>query len=118
MNAPRWARFAALLPVGYIFCFAEEVTLGPVGAGKNRAMRFGVFLIMRVELWLAILLAYYELESGRALLGVLVTGLAIFSVVQRLATDALRLRTGSATGAAGFGAILAAWLIAAVFPLT
>jgi pimeloyl-ACP methyl ester carboxylesterase len=117
MNAPRWARFAALLPVGYLFCFAEEVTLGPVGAGKNRAMRFGVFLIMRLELWLAILLAYYELESGRALLGVLVTGMTIFSLVQRLATDALRLRTGSATAAAGFGAILAAWFIAAVFPL-
>ena len=117
MNAPRWARFVALLPVGYLFCFAEEVTLGPVGAGKNRAMRFGVFLIMRLELWLAILLAYYELESGQALLGVLVTGLAIFSLVQRLATDALRLRTGSATAAAGFGAILAAWFIAAVFPL-
>lgn len=118
MNAPRWARFAALLPVGYVFCFAEEVTLGAVGAGKNRAMRFGVFLIMRLELWLAILLAYYELGSGQALLGVLVTGLAIFSVLQRLATDALRLRTGSATAAAGFGAILAAWFIAAVFPLT
>jgi hypothetical protein len=118
MNAPRWARFAALLPVGYVFCFAEEVTLGPVGAGKDRAIRFGIFLIMRIELWLACILAYFELESGRALLGVLVTGLGIFSVVQRLATDGLRLRTGSATAAAGFGAILAAWFIAAVFPLT
>jgi len=40
-----------------------------------------------------------------------------FSVLQRLATDVLLRRTGSATAAAAFGAILAAWFIAAVFPL-
>jgi pimeloyl-ACP methyl ester carboxylesterase len=118
MNAPRWLRFFALLPVTALFCFAEEVALGPVGAGKHRALRFIVFLAMRLELWLACLLAYYELASGRALLGVLVTGLAAFSVLQRLASDALRNRTGSALAAAVFDAILASWFIAAVFPLT
>jgi hypothetical protein len=73
---------------------------------------------MRLELWLACILAYYELDSGRALLGVLVTGLAIFSILQRLASDSLRTRIGSALAAALFGAILVSWFIAAVFPLT
>ena len=118
MNAPRWQRFAALLPVSFVFCFAEEIALGPVGSGKHRTARFSVFLAMRLELWLACIMAYYELDSGRALLGVLVTGLAIFSILQRLASDSLRTRAGSALAAAIFGAILASWFIAAVFPLT
>ncbi|HWF38956.1 MAG TPA: alpha/beta fold hydrolase [Candidatus Acidoferrales bacterium] len=118
MNAPRWLRFGSLLPACFLFCFAEEIALGPVGGGKHRITRFVVFLFMRLELWLACILAYYELESGRALLGVLVTGLAIFSILQRLASDSLRTRTRSALAAAVFGAILASWFIAAVFPLT
>ena len=118
MNAPRWARFIALLPIGCIFCFAEEVVLGPVPPGKRGFGRFAVFLAMRTELFLALLLAYYQLNSGQALLGVLVTGLAIFSMLQRLCIDLFRVRTRSATAAAAFGAILAAWFIAAVFPLT
>jgi len=118
MNAPRWLRFGALLPVCFLFCFAEEIALGPVASGKHRITRFSVFLAMRLELWLACILAYYELDSGRALLGVLVTGLAIFSILQRLASDSLRTRTRSSLAAALFGAILASWFIAAVFPLT
>jgi len=117
LNANRWLRFAAILPAALIFCFAEEVTLGRVSAGKARAMRFLLVLVLRLELWLACVLAYYALGNGQVLIGVLVAGLAAFSVLQRLATDALRVRTGSATAAAAFGAILAAWFIAAVFPL-
>jgi hypothetical protein len=49
---------------------------------------------------------------------ILVTALAIFSIFQRLGTDALRHRTASAAAAALFNAILAAWFIAAAFPLT
>ncbi len=118
MNAPRWLRFVELLPATWIFCFAEEVVLGPVGSGKRRAWRFVLFLAIRAALWIACVLAYYTLANGQVLLGVLVAGLAVFSVLQRAATDALRLRTSSATAAAVFGAILAAWFIAAVFPLT
>jgi len=118
LNAPRWLRFAALLPVAWIFCFAEEIALGPVASRKQRAWRFATFLGMRLELWLACVLAYFMLGSGQALLGILFPGLAAFSILQRLATDTLRLRTGSATAAAAFGAILAAWFIAAVFPLS
>jgi hypothetical protein len=118
MNAPRWLRFAELLPVAWIFCFAEEVVLGPVERGKRRAVRFAISLVLRLELWLACLLGYYMLANGQALIGVLVTGLAVFSMLQRAATDELRRQTGSATAAAAFDAILAAWFITVVFPLT
>lgn len=118
LNAPRWLRFAALLPILWIFCYAEEVMLGPVGAGKRRAFRFAIYLLLRLELWAACAVAAYSLASGQILLVILFTFLLAFSILQRLATDALRARTGSAPAAALFSAILAAWFIAAVFPLT
>jgi pimeloyl-ACP methyl ester carboxylesterase len=118
LNAPRWLRFAGVLPVAWIYCYAEETLLGPVGEGKRRALRFAVFLLFRLELWLACALAVYKLASGEILIVILLTFLALFSILQRLATDALRRRIGSATACALFGAILAAWFIAAVFPLT
>ena len=118
LNSPRWLRFLALLPVTWLFSLAEEVALGPVDFGRRRTLRFFMSLLMRFELWLACVFAYFALFSGEALIVILVISFAAFSVLQRLATDALRLRTGSATAAASFGAILAAWFIAAVFPLT
>jgi pimeloyl-ACP methyl ester carboxylesterase len=118
MNAPRWLRFAQILPVAYIFCFAEEIVLGPVENGKRRALRYFISLALRLELWLACLLAYYRLANGEVLILILFFALAGFSALERLATDALRRRAGSASGAALFGAILAAWFVAAIFPLT
>jgi pimeloyl-ACP methyl ester carboxylesterase len=118
MNAPRWLRFAELLPITFLFCFAEEVVLGAVTKGKSRALRYFIALTFRLELWLACLLAYYRLANAEVLILILFFALAGFSALQRLATDALRARTGSAIGAALFGAILAAWFVAAIFPLT
>jgi pimeloyl-ACP methyl ester carboxylesterase len=118
MNGPRWARFMALLPIAWIFCFAEEVVLGNVGHGTPRALRFAMFLGLRLELWLACVLAYYELVSGQALIVLLFAGLAAFSILQGLVTSALRRRTGAPAAASLFGAILFAWFIGAVFPLT
>jgi len=118
LNGPRWLRFAALLPILWIYSHAEEVILGPVQAGKRRALRFAIYLLLRLELWAACAVAANSLASGQILIVILFTFLAAFSILQRLAADALRLRTGSATAAALFSAILAAWFIAAVFPLT
>jgi pimeloyl-ACP methyl ester carboxylesterase len=118
LPTPRWLRFAALLPVAAVFCFAEEAILGPLYEGRRRAVRYAMFLALRLELWLACVLAYYKLASGQLLIGLLVVGLAAFSMLQRLAADALLGRTGSATATAVFDAILAAWFIAAIFPLT
>ena len=118
LNAPRWLRFAGLLPVMWIYNFAEEVVLGPVHHGLERVVRFVVFLLLRMELFLACTLAWYFFASGQVLIPLLFVYLALFSTLQRLATDALRSRIGSATAAALFGAILASWFIASVFPLT
>lgn len=116
--APRWLRFAGLLPLLWIFAYAEEVTLGPVGHGWQRALRFGIFLLTRLEIWAACLFAAYVLASGQILVVILFIFLAAFSILQRLSTDAIRSRTGSPAAAALFSAILAAWFIAALFPLT
>jgi hypothetical protein len=118
LNAPRWLRFAGLLPVMWIYCFVEEAVLGPVHHGLTRAVRFAVFLLLRAELFLACTLAWYFFASGQVLIPLLFVFLVTFSILQRLATDALRVRTCSATAAALFGAILASWFIAGVFPLT
>lgn len=117
MNAPRWLRVAALLPILWIYCFAEETVLGPVGTGRARARRFIVFLVLRLELWLACVAGYFLLANGQVLLAIMAPSFAGFSILQRLGTDSLRRRMGSATAAAAFDAILAAWFIAAVFPL-
>ena len=117
LNGARWWRFAALLPFCFAFSFSEEVVLGPVRRGKRRAWRLVIFLLLRFELWLAAVFAFYALGSGQVVIGVLAPALAGFSIVQRLGTDKIRASTGSAVAAAVFGAILAAWFIAAVFPL-
>jgi pimeloyl-ACP methyl ester carboxylesterase len=118
LNGPRWLRFAGVLPAAWIYCFAEEVVLGPVHRGLERAVRFAIFLLLRAELFLACTLAWYFFASGQVLIPLLFVFLAAFSILQRLATDALRSRTASAAAAALFGAILASWFIACVFPLT
>ncbi|MGC1129031.1 MAG: alpha/beta fold hydrolase [Candidatus Acidiferrales bacterium] len=118
MNAPRWLRFAALVPLLWIFCYAEEVVLGPSEHGAKRAIRFGMFLLLRFELWLACTFAVYKLASGQVLIPLLVIPLLLFSILQRMGTDSMRRRTGSAAAAALFGAILCAWFVAALFPLS
>jgi pimeloyl-ACP methyl ester carboxylesterase len=118
LNVPRWLRFAGILPFLWLYFFAEEVVLGPVRSGGERAIRFTVFLALRLEIFLACVLAYYAFASGQVLLVLLFVYLGIFSILQRLAADALRTRTGAATAAALFGAILGAWFIASLFPLT
>ena len=118
LNAPRWLRFAELLPVAWLFCYAEEVVLGPLGQGKRPAMRFALSMALRAELWLACALMYYMFASGQALIMLLFVFLAAFSILHRLAADALLRRDCAPPETSLFSAILAAWFIAAVFPLT
>lgn len=118
MNAPRWARFAELLPLMWLYCFSEETVLGKNTSGKHYWIRFLLFLGLRLELWLVCVLAYFELASGQAMIAILFPGLALFSILQRAGTDTISRRMGSAMAGSAFSAILAAWFIAAVFPLT
>ncbi|MGH9859834.1 MAG: hypothetical protein ACRD5F_07410, partial [Candidatus Acidiferrales bacterium] len=68
-------------------------------------------------IWAMMILAFLVLRSNQVLIPLLAVYLALFSIAQRLGADAIRRRTGSAAAAAVFSAILAAWYIAAVFPL-
>ena len=65
-----------------------------------------------------LVLAFLLLHSGQLLILLLAVFLALISVFQRLGMDSVRRCTGSAAAAAVFGAILAAWFLAAVLPLT
>jgi pimeloyl-ACP methyl ester carboxylesterase len=121
MNGPRWLRFVFLVPLLWPYCFAEEVTLGEPPKReehRRRMLRFAFFLLLRLILWLACVFALFLFASGQILILLLGVYLATFSILQRLGTDAIRRRTGSPAAAALFGAILAAWFIAVVFPLT
>jgi len=58
--------------------------------------------------------AYYAFMSGQVLLVLLFVYLALFSILQRLASDALRTRTGAALSAA-FLCYTRSWFIASFF---
>ncbi len=117
MNFPRWLRFFPLVLAFLPYCAVEELALGPPGAHRRPA-RFSLFLLLRVLLWLALMFALYILGSRQILILLLSIYLALLAILQRWAADAVRRRTGSAGAAALFGAILNAWFVAAVFPLT
>jgi pimeloyl-ACP methyl ester carboxylesterase len=120
LNASRWLRFfpAALACLPY--SLAEEWALGAPSAGNwlVKIRRYLLFIALRLLIWLSILFALYVYSSGQILLSVLVFYMGVFSILTRLGADAVRRRTGSPAGAAVFTAILMAWFIAAVFPLT
>ncbi|MGH9582380.1 MAG: alpha/beta hydrolase, partial [Bryobacteraceae bacterium] len=90
LNAPRWLRFAELLPFAYLFLLAEQSVLGPVGSEKPRLARFAIFLALRFEIWLACVIAFFALASAQILLPILVMQFGAFSVAQGLVSDALR----------------------------
>jgi pimeloyl-ACP methyl ester carboxylesterase len=120
MNAPRWERFPALACVLLPYCLAEEIALGSPAKLKfgRRCARFGEYLLLRFLTWFAAAYAVFTGLANPVLMVFFVGYLAIFSIGQRLAADAVRRRTGSPAAAAVFGAILGAWFVAAAFPLT
>lgn len=119
-TAVRVWRFALLVPLLLPYCLAEELGLGAARGTCWRAgaRRWGVFVALRAVVWAALLVGLVVLRSGEVLVALLVVYLAAFSVAQRLGMDAVRRRTGSAAAAAVFGAILSAWFVCAVFPIT
>jgi pimeloyl-ACP methyl ester carboxylesterase len=116
LGSARWWRFGVLAVLSLPYFWAEEVALGaPSQAGRIR--RFALFLLLRLVVWLALVFAYLVLASGNVLLVLLVTYFFVFSILQRLAADALRRERDSPPAAALFDAILAAWFFTMIFPL-
>lgn len=117
MNLARWARFGPLVLACLPYFVAEEMALGPP-APEHPWRRFGLFLAMRIILWLALVFALFAFGNQQLLVLLLAVYLLAITLVQRCGADAIRRRTGSSGAAAAVGAMLLAWFIAAVFPLT
>jgi hypothetical protein len=113
----RWIYFVPLFLSNLPYTIAEEVALGPREKSKC-AGRFATFLVLRFILWIALLAGILVFLSGQVLMAVLAVIFIVVSLGQRFGGDAIRRRTGSAAAAAIFSAILAAWFMAAVFPLS
>jgi pimeloyl-ACP methyl ester carboxylesterase len=118
MNAARWMRFPFVLLAVLPYALAEEWALGtPQPGGRAAARRVLRALALRSILWIVLLAAFLLLDSNQALMPLLALYMLLVSAGQRLGADAIRRRSGSPAAAAIFNAILAAWFIAAVFPL-
>jgi hypothetical protein len=72
---------------------------------------------MRLALLAALVLGYFGFHNGEFLPVLISPALGLVSVCQRAASDTLQRRTRSLAAAATLDAILAAWFLAAVFPL-
>jgi hypothetical protein len=116
MNGTRWLYFIPLVLANLPYAVAEELALGPPIA-PHRRWRWGMFFLLRLILWLALLAGILVLLSGQVLMALLIPYFLVVSLGQRLGADSLRRRTGSPAAAAIFSAILAGWFMAAVFPL-
>jgi len=117
LNSARWLRFPWLLLPMFIYALAEEFALGPPRSGKADVFRrLGRALTLRLILLTAMTAALLLLNSNQILIPLLAHFMLLFSICQRLGADAIRRRAGG-MAAAVFSAILAAWYIAAVFPL-
>ena len=116
IHGTRWFYLVPLLLMSLPYLFAEELALGPPDPSR-RMKRWGMYFLLRLILWLALLSGILVLWSGQVLLALLAPYFLIGSLGQRLGADWLRRHTGSPAAAAIFSAILAAWFMAAVFPL-
>ncbi len=117
LNPPRWLRVGPAILAVLPYFAAEEIALGdPRQYGYWR--RFGVCLLLRLELWLLMLAAVYFTMNGQVLILFMAPTYLGLSILQRWGSDVIRERTGSAAAGAIFGAILTGWFIASVFPLT
>jgi hypothetical protein len=116
MSGVRWFYFVPLFLANLPYAIVEEAGLGAPEQSR-RASRFGTFVALRFVLLLALLIGILIFLSGQVLMALLAPYFVAVSLGQRIGADSLRRRTGSPAAAAIFSAILAAWFMAAVFPL-
>ena len=116
LTPARWLRLPLLAVLLIPWHLAEEIFLGaPVARKKIR--RFLEFLVFRLIAWLILVAAIFYLHSGQFLFVLLATNILLFSLLQRLATDVIRLQTRSVAAAAIFSAILLAGFALAILPI-
>jgi len=112
----RWLRFPILFLTLLPWHLAEELFLGsPMAA--NRLRRFVHFLVFRGILWLILVGAIFCLHSAQFAFVLLIVYFALFSLLQRMASDVIRVQTRSIPASAVFGAILLAGFVLAILPI-
>ena len=116
LTPARWLRLPLLALIVLPWHLAEELFLGsPPDA--PRLVRLFMALAFRAILWLVLIAAVFYLHSGQFIYVLLAIYFALFSILQRLATDVIRAQTRSIAAAAIFGAILLAGFTLAILPV-
>jgi pimeloyl-ACP methyl ester carboxylesterase len=115
LTLQRWERFPLFFLAAFVFLYALEILLGPVAEPRKR---LGIDYLAILVAWLVLVLGTFVLHSGQILVVLLMPYFALFFLFMRLGARLVRQRTGSATAAAVFGAILLAGFSLVLFPLS
>jgi len=107
LTPSRWLRFPILFFALLPWHLADRTFLGSPLA-SNRLRRFVYFFASRGILWLVLLSAIFYLRSAQFVFVLLIVYFALFSLLQRMASDVIRDQTRSIPASAIFGAILLA----------
>jgi len=116
LTLQRWSRFPLYFVATFLFLYALEVQVGPVGSGGPIARFIKAVALLGVA-WLALVVGVRHLHSGEILLVLLWPYFAMFFVCMGLGEQLVRRATGSAAAAALFGAILLAGFCLVLFPV-
>jgi len=116
LTPARWLRFPLLFLAFLPWHLAEEVLLPNPTKSLSPARLFGA-LAFRGIIWGVAIAAIFYLHSGQFIFVLLPLYFLMFSILQRLAIDAIRSRTRSLPAAAIFGAILLAGFVLAILPI-
>ena len=116
LTPSRWLRFPILFLALLPWHLAEELFLGSPIASK-RLRRFVYFFAFRGILWLVLISAIFYLRSAQFVFVLLIVYFALFSLLQRMASDVIRVQTRSIPASAIFGAILLAGFVLAILPI-
>ena len=111
----RWTRFPLFFLGAFAFCYAFEILLGPVWEPRKRLWLDRLAILLA---WLALAYGAFHLHSGQILAVLLMPYFALFFLFARPGARLVRQRTGSATAAAVFGAILLAGFCLVLFPVS
>ena len=116
LTPARWLRFPILFLAVLPCHLAEELFLGSPTA-STRLRRLLRFFAFRGILWLILVGAIFYLHSAQFIFVLLIIYFALFSLLQRLASEVIRVQTRSVPAAAIFGAILLAGFVLAIVPI-
>lgn len=116
LTPARWLRFPVLFLALLPWHLAEEVLLG-TPSNYSRPLRVLHAIAFRTILWVALVAGILYLHSAQFAFVLLVVYFVLFSILQRMAIDVIRVRTRSAAAAAIFGAILLAGFALAILPI-